>query len=234
MGIVENVAIFAADPAKMLFTVSSILVAVVMLAVWKRYNKPWLLYGHMMFLLAPLFYFALSINCSMSIVQGLLGLCTAMITKFVIYIVPPLMALVFIGGAVLLPRLYKRCAKPLALKQFKRLGESTGIKAELFLLDKAKPVAFALGKNVFISVGMFDLLSKKEMSAVLLHELHHIKSRSSWMKFSNAFVHVFSPLAWFSPSSVEAEERAADAFASAIQGTAKHLASAKRKVDAFH
>ncbi len=234
MGIVENVALFAADPAKMLFTVSSLLLAVFLLTLWKKYDKPVLLYSHLMFVLTPLFYFALSINCSMSVVKGFLGFCTALFAKFMIYLVPPLMAAVFIGGVVLLPRVYRKLAKPISLRQFDALCKSTGIKADLFIMDKAKPVAFALGKSVFVSIGMFDILSKKEIEAVLLHELHHIRSRSSWVKFSTAFARVFSPIAWFSACSVEKEERAADAFAVEQQGTRMFLQSAKQKVEEFH
>jgi len=86
---------------------------------------------------------------------------------------------------------------------------------------------------VFVSVGMFDLFSKKELDAVLLHELYHVKARSSWSKFSAVFVKAFSPIAWFSSSSVEKEERAADAFAVHLQKTSRHLKSAKQKLNSF-
>ncbi len=227
MGILESAVAFATDPGKMLLVVVSLLLGIAAIIAWKKYSKPWMLYAHLMFVLSPLFYFALSINCSFSLVKGLLSWCTALLAKFVIYIVPPLMALSFIGGCLLIPRLYKLIAKPLSLKSFKELCRVTGIRAELYLIDKAKPVAFALGRKVFISVGMFELLSRKELEAVLLHELHHVKSRSSWNKFSAGFARAFSPIAWFSVSSVEHEERAADLFAVKMQKRSAHLKSAK-------
>lgn len=233
MGIIESAIEFATDPTKMLVVVVSLLLGITAILLWKKYNKPWLLYSHLFFLLSPLFYFALSINCSMSLAQGLLAWCTALLTKFIIYLLPPIMALSFIAGYLLIPRLYKRLSKSLSLRMFSQLCKLTGIKAELFLIDKAKPVAFALGKKIFISVGMFELLSRKELEAVLLHELHHVKARSSWGKFSAGFVRIFSPIAWFSPSSVEQEERAADAFSSKFQNTSKYLESAKAKVELF-
>jgi Zn-dependent protease with chaperone function len=222
---------FATDPAKMLIVVVSMLFGVAAILLWRKYAKPWMLYAHLLFILSPLFYFALSINCSLSVVQGLLSWCTALFAKFTLYILPPLMAASFIGGVIVLPRLYQRMSKPLSLKVFRELCHLTGIRAELFLIDRALPMAFTTGRKVFISVGMFDLLSRKELEAVLLHELHHVKARSSWAKFSAGFVRIFSPIAWFSSSSVEREERAADEFAVSSQKTVRYLRAAKDKVE---
>ncbi len=230
MSIIESTVAFATDPTKMLIVVVSLLFGVASILLWKKYAKPWMLYAHLLFVLSPLFYFALSINCSLSLVQGLLSWCTALFAKFTLYILPPLMAASFIGGVIVLPRLYHRMSRPLSLRLFSELCRLTGIKAGLFLIDKARPMAFTTGKRIFISVGMFDLLSRKELEAVLLHELHHVKARSSWGKFSARFVRAFSPIAWFSASSVEKEECAADAFAARTQKTGKYLKSAKQKV----
>ncbi len=230
MGILDSVVTFVTDPAKMLVVVVSLLLGIAAIIAWKKYNKAWILYTHLFFVLSPLFYFAFSINCSLSLVQGFLSWCTALFAKFVIYILPPLMALSFIGGYVLLPKIYRRRAKLLNIKMFSELCRKTGIRAELYLLDRAKPVAFAIRNRIFISVGMFDILSKKELEAVLLHELYHVKARSSWTKFSAGFVRLFSPVAWFSAHAIEREERAADSFAARIQRTAVHVNSAKKKV----
>jgi Zn-dependent protease with chaperone function len=217
----------------MLIVVVSLLLGVSSILAWKKYSKPWMLYAHLLFVLSPLFYFALSINCSLGVVQGLLSWCTALFAKFVLYIVPPLMAILFIGGYFLLPKLYRVLSKPLQLRIFNKLCRLTGISAELFLVDKAKPVAFTMGKRIFVSVGMFEMLSGRELEAVLLHELHHVKSNSSWGKFSASFVRIFSPVAWFSASSVEKEECAADAFAARVQKTGRFVSSAKKKVGVF-
>src|SRR5574341_1744790 len=129
MGILESAVTFATDPAKMLIVVISVLISIAAILLWKKYSKPWMLYAHLLFVLSPLFYFALSINCSLSLVQGLLSWCTALLTKFVIYILPPLMAATFIAGYVLLPRIYSIISKPLSLRLFKSLCILTGIKA---------------------------------------------------------------------------------------------------------
>ncbi|HLF55039.1 MAG TPA: M48 family metalloprotease [Candidatus Nanoarchaeia archaeon] len=233
MGIIESAVTFVTDPAKMLVVVVSVLFSIAAILLWKKYNKALFLYAHLFFVISPLSYFALSINCSMSLAEGLLAWCTTLLTKFVIFILPPLMALAFVSGYVLLPRLYRRLSKPLSLKTFKELCKLTGIRAELFLIDKAKPVAFTLRNKIFVSVGMFEILSKKELEAVLLHELYHVQSRSSWNKFSAGFVRLFSPIAWFSASSVEQEERAADSFAVRVQKSEAYLKSAKQKVSGY-
>src|SRR3989344_447838 len=230
MAFVESAIVFATDPLKMLIVTCSIILGLLSLMFWKNYDKPVLLYTHLLFILSPIFYFALSINCSLSLVNGLLSWCTMLFTKFTIYILPPLMAFSFIAGCVLIPRMYKRASSRIDSKLLKKLCALTGISAGLFVLDRANPVAFSTGKNVFVSVGMFELLSKKEIEAVLLHELHHVRSRSSWSKFSARFVNAFSPVLWFSVFSVEKEEVAADEFASNVQGTSRFLKSAKRKV----
>lgn len=230
MSVIESSVAFVTDPAKMLIVVVSLLFGITSLLAWKKYSRPWLLYAHLLFVLSPLFYFALSINCSLNLVQGLLSWCTALFAKFVLYIVPPLMAVSFIGGYLMIPRLYRMLSKPLRLRAFVELCRLTGIRAELFLIDKAKPVAFTAGRKIFVSVGMFEMLSRKELEAVLLHELYHVKSNASWNKFSAGFVHAFSPIAWFSASSVEKEECAADSFAVRSQKTSRYLKSAKQKV----
>src|SRR5574342_316118 len=176
MGILESAVTFATDPAKMLIVVISVLISIAAILAWKKYSRPWMLYAHLLFILSPLFYFALSINCSLGLVQGLLSWCTAVLAKFVIYILPPLMAAVFIAGYVLLPKLYAFISKPLQSRTFERLCRATGIKSELFIIDRAKPLAFTLGRKVFVSVGMCELLSRKELEAVLLHELYHVSS----------------------------------------------------------
>ncbi len=233
MVILESVATFVTDPAKMLIVVVSFLFAISTLLAWKKYSKPALLYAHLIFVLSPIFYFALSINCSLSVIRGLLSWCTALFAKFIIYILPPLMAFVFVSGIFIIPKLYKRRGKQLHFGWFSELCSKAGVSARLYLLDKAKPEAFALGESIFVSVGMFEILSREELEAVLLHELHHVKSNSSWNKFSAVFVRLFSPIAWFSSDSVEEDELAADEFACRFQKSNIHLKSAKRKVELF-
>ncbi len=105
------------------------------------------------------------------------------------------------------------------------------------LLNTAKPVAFSfrsLRSGIFLSVGMLEMLDRKEMEAVLLHEISHIKRMSSIAKFSQKLL-MFSPFykfAGFGSANIK-EEDAADEFAVSVQGTDNYLNSAKEKMDKF-
>ncbi|HLC32240.1 MAG TPA: M48 family metalloprotease [Candidatus Nanoarchaeia archaeon] len=228
--IFESVFAFATNPEKMTFVVLSLLTSVVLLLLWKYTSKTALLYAHLGFALAPLFYFASSINCKLGLIQSLLGFCTAIVAKGILYILPLTMIGAFLLGIFVVPRFYLHQGKELKSDSFSKLCKKTKIAAKLYVLDKATPVAFAFADKIFVSVGMFESFSSKEIEAVLLHELYHVKQNSSWTKFSSGFVHAFSPFASFFSNSVKQEERKADAFARKVQKMGKYLGSARKKV----
>lgn len=210
----------------------SVVSAIITFIAWKKYNYTALLYAHLFFVISPLFVSSIKINCSMGFISGFLSFCTLFLAKFMMYVLPPVLIATFVTGAIFMPRLYKRNAKLHKSLSFTKLCKKVGIPAQLFVVDNAKPVAFTLSKNVFVSVGMFESLSTKELEAVLLHELAHVKDLSAWNKFSTNFVRLFSPVAWFSKiECVNAEELRADAFAIKMQDTNKFLMSAKKKVE---
>ena len=104
------------------------------------------------------------------------------------------------------------------------------------IINTAKPVAFslsALKKKIFISMGMMELLNKKELEAVVLHELGHIKHKSSTVKFWTLYAKYLSPFAAFSHTSLDQEELDADAVAIQFQQTNKFVRSAKQKLQNF-
>lgn len=227
---IDSVVAFVASPEKMLAVTSSLVAAILLLLAYRRYEKPSLLYAHVFLVLSPLFYFALSINCSLGVLKGFLSWCTALFAKFIIYGVPPLLALSIIGGYLILPRLYRVGASELESKTFRSLCKQTGIKANVFLRKSGIPEAYTIGKDVFVTVGLFDILSKKELEAVLLHEIYHVKSGASNRKWGMFIAKTFSPVAWFSSSSTEREEQEADAFASRIQKTTRFVDQARTKL----
>ncbi len=109
----------------------------------------------------------------------------------------------------------------------------------MFYINSARPYAYSLKTikgAIFISVGLFEILSKKEIQAVILHELYHIKQRSSFYKFSTNFLKTFS----ITPSflnlnkSLQQEEKSADRFAIKTQKTSKHIKQAKKKISLFY
>jgi Zn-dependent protease with chaperone function len=113
----------------------------------------------------------------------------------------------------------------------RRLGISA---PPVYLLDRAKPVAFSFRtwrSAIFMSVGLSEILSKRELQAVILHEFGHIANKASFLKVSDMLLRLspFSLLKQFN-SADDKEERRADAFAAKAQGTSRWLKSAKRKM----
>ncbi len=221
---------FVASPEKMLAVTSSLVGAILLLLAYRKYEKPALLYAHVFLVLSPLFYLALSINCNLGVLKGFLSWCTALFAKFVLFGVPPLLALSIISGYLILPRLYRVGARQFKFQEFLSLCKSTGIHARLFIKKSGIPEAYTIGKDVFVTVGLFDILSKKELEAVLLHELYHVKSGASNKKWSLFIARTFSPVAWFSASSVDKEEQEADAFAVKTQKTTRFVKQARTKL----
>ena len=149
-------------------------------------------------------------------------------------------------GFMLLPYIYRlsnenRLTKNVFIKNFiaeqsRKLGIN---EPEVYSVNEIKPVAYSitnLKPAIFISVGLSELLTRKEMESVLLHELHHHKSKASLWKFSGNALKLFTPLATFTCvcEPMKQEEIDADDYAISIQGTSKHIDSAKRKIGNFN
>ena len=81
-----------------------------------------------------------------------------------------------------------------------------------------------------------DLLNKKEIEAVILHEIAHLKRKASVLTTSLSILKVFSPMSLIARfhNDFGDEEYAADTFAIKEQKTGRHIASAKRKIDGFY
>lgn len=124
----------------------------------------------------------------------------------------------------------------------KRQSQKLGLReSSMFVIDSAAPVAFSFSfmqPRIFLSVGLFELLGKKEIEAIILHELAHIKSRATFVKLSAYMARILSPFSalanFLGESSVSEEEAAADSFAAEMQGTFSHLDSAKRKIMLYY
>jgi len=192
-------------------------------------------YLHLAFLFAPLVFLALSLSCQ----YASLG-CAVTLAQLFLYALPGIIFATVIAGFVLLPHYYEQSSLT-ASKQLQDFVDEEAKRLKLskapkvFSFDSGKPFAFSLSffkPRVFVSVGMQEVLRKKELEAVLLHELAHIKNASSWFKFSSSLLKAFSPFAAVKSFgfSINGEERKADNYAALRQGTRRHLNSAKRKV----
>lgn len=200
-------------------------------------SKIVLIYSHLTFLLFPFILLTTNTTCGLFCMQ-----CHNNYPALVSYALPGTIAASTFAGLFVIPAFYtmsgKRNVRNKLVRDFvARYSKTMNIRTpNVYLVDKAKPVAFSfrsVKSSIFLSVGAMDVLTKKELQAVLLHELAHIKHRSSQIKFSS-FMMRFSPfslLAGFHDSGTE--ERLADGFAAGVQKTDRHLKNAKKKFEAF-
>jgi len=100
---------------------------------------------------------------------------------------------------------------------------SGSAKAKLYIFGSALPKAFTLGKDVFLSAGIIDLLDPEELKAVIAHEAFHVK-QNRYPLIRNFKILTFLP-------STKLEEYA-DLYAEKIAG--EWLESAKEKIRNFY
>ncbi len=232
------------DIEKVFLSVLSITFATIIVLALKKYNmstktKLFLIYSHLVFLFFPLVLLTTNLACG--------ALCMSCYNKtmnLIIYALPSTLLLSTLAGFIVIPSFYmmsnkKREIKSKDILSFVRSqSKGLGIKTpKLYAIDKAKPIAFSFRSYksaIFLSIGLLDIMKKKEIEAVILHELSHIKQKASAMKLSSHIM-VFSPLsalARFHHDSSE-EEELADSYAIKIQGTRQYIISAKQKVERF-
>ncbi len=172
-------------------------------------------------------FFAFSMMCHES-----LPFCT---DHAIMYSIPAAVLGALLFAYVILPNIYLAMNKAVRSRE---LGARLPSDVPVYIADSGRPFAFSYGgfrRWIVVSQGMIDILSPKELDAVLLHEYGHIESNSSFYK-SSGWLYSKMPLlhAFFdTPALEDEEERRADGFAARMQGTRRHLNSAKRKLDGY-
>ena len=201
-------------------------------------KRIFLIYTHLFLLSFAFVYVALSLSCAEPSF-----LCPVTLTQTGLYSFPIAVLLSLAAGFFLFPWFAKFGAKKIsggALADFVNAQSfALGIKSPaLYSIDSQKPYAFsALGFKpvIFVSIGMQELLSEREVQAVLLHELSHVASSAPAFKLSANLVSLFSPFHSVRAfhAAFESEEARADEFACRMQGTKRFVNSAKKKIDGF-
>lgn len=198
-------------------------------------NKLLFLRLHLVLLFSPLLFLALTWQCGMAFWS-----CSPMKT---LVSIPASVLIAYIVGLVLIPKLYaaRLGAKVLEGTMANVIAETKiakllGTIPRLFYINTPEPTAFVkTGRrpSIHLSVGLMDIMTPKELEAVMLHETYHLKVRSPEMKFSSLFSRFVSPFQWLNddPSDDELE---ADKFAIRIQRTNRHIKSARRKISGFN
>ena len=234
----------ALDPSKLLLSVLSLSLALVFLFLLHRplsnTSRISLLYAH----LASLFFPAVLLTTQTTCGLLCISLCSnpTSLLPLVLLSLPTTLLLSFLSGSLLLPLLFLRTHKKISSGWLVRFVRSSSVRLSirppsLFLIDKASPVAFSfrhLRSAVFLSVGLCDILSRKEVEAVLLHELAHLKRSTSALRLSLVLFR-FSPLSLLIRFHHlnHNEEQEADRLAAAIQHTSVYLSSARKKIQAY-
>ncbi len=236
---------FVVDFDKLILIGSSVLLAVVLLVILKNFRlstkfKLGLIYGHLIFLFFPFAVLTTELACGAACMP-----CANNMGSLVVLALPSTVFLSTLAGFFIIPGFYmffgrKTEAKNTHIINFVK-KYSTAMKInmpKIYIMDNANPVAFSFRSfrsMIFMSAGLLDVLSKKELEAVILHELGHIKRKASVLTMSFSLLRLFSPLsliARFHHDSSE-EEMQADNFVVEAQKTDRHLKSAKRKMDEF-
>jgi Zn-dependent protease with chaperone function len=190
-----------------------------------------LIYTHLILISFPAVLLASTLTCT-----SIGAECPVTIARAGLLLFPISILISMIVGWLMLPRFYRFGAfKSGKFADFLKIEAGRlGIKAPLtYVIDSQKIVAYSIGglsPAIFISMGMQELLSRKEVEAVLLHELNHLANGSPHIKISLAILNRFSPLAKAIPVAYSNyEERRADKFAEIRQQTKRYLEGARRK-----
>lgn len=189
-------------------------------------------------ILLPFVYVAVTMVCHI----GFFG-CTE---RTMMYSIPISFIVTLVIGYILIPFAYMKLKKNHKIVSdyqtdfIESLASKNKIKKPpLYVFESSNPEAFSYSlftPVIMISTRLYELLNKKELEAVLLHELGHLKNGSSYYKFAAFFaasLPVFSRI--IDVVLVEKkEESIADDFAVSIQKTNKHIKSARKKVHQYY
>jgi len=233
------------DADKMLLIASSASLAVVTLLALKKFSlstkaKVGLIYGHLIFAFFPFVVLTTDAACGIACMPCANNLANLIALAFPTTLLFGTMAAFFVipGFYMFFSRKFETGNAHIT-RFVGRYSRNIGIKKpKVYIIDNANPVAFSFKSfksMMFLSAGLIDMLGKKELEAVILHELGHLKRKASVLSMSFSLFRIFSPLSLLARfhHDVDGEELYADGFAAKLQKTERHLKSAKRKIDEF-
>lgn len=233
---------FEVEAAKLLIASVSLASSVIFLVLLKKLSfsskgKIALIYSHLLTLLFPLIFLTTSNACAMSCAT-----CYTNIYTLVSIAIPSTLLISTIAGFFLIPAVfvYSNRKSEIVSGKIHSFVKSNSRKIKIkqpkiYIVNKANPVAFSFRNfksAIFISVGLFEILKLKEVQAVILHELAHIKQKSSALKMSTFLLRIFSPFSLILKfhHNNKLEEEKADKLAIKIQKTDRYIKSARKKI----
>ncbi|MGB6679943.1 MAG: M56 family metallopeptidase [Candidatus Bathyarchaeia archaeon] len=105
----------------------------------------------------------------------------------------------------------------------------------LYVTDEIEPAAFSAYGNrpkICISKPIMKILNAKEIKAIIIHELAHIRMKTQIFNISLSFLRFLTPFSLVHAFSgeLDTDEIKADEYVKTIQGTSEHLNNAKGKI----
>ncbi len=210
--------------------------AVVSVIVIRKAEKPKtriaLVYIHLAALFMPIVLLSTNSACGFTC-----NSCHNNLPLLVVYSVPIAAIATTFAGLVLIPKYYTLRSNPINsrwIKKFTRKrSEVLKIRVpEIRLYHSQMPLAFSFSgikSAIFISIGALEVFTKKELQAVILHELAHIRGLDSVNKLSRKTMMLspFYKIAGFGDST---EEKEADTYAIKMQKTSRYIKNARKKL----
>lgn len=219
------------------FSASAALILLLKMFSMSTKAKIVVIYSHISMLLFPFILFTTNIGCA-----SVCASCYTDVSQLVTLAIPTTFLVSTLAGFVIIPTVFVYSNKKREIKEgkvfdfVKKSSKALRVKQpKIYSINTSKPVAFSFRNfksAIFMSIGMFDILKWKEAQAVILHELAHIKQKSSALKMSTFFLRVFSPvsiLLRFHHNNTQ-EEKGADFMAAKIQGTDRYIKSARKRI----
>jgi len=236
---------FVIDADKLLLIASSFSFAILTLFILKKFrlstkSKLSLIYGHLIFLFFPFAVLTTDAACGISCMP-----CANNLGNLVALALPTTFLISTVAGFFVIPGFYMLFNKKTEAENIHitRIIKNHSRRMKLnmpkvYIIDNANPTAFSFRSfksMIFFSAGLIDLLNKKELESVILHELGHLKRKASILMMSVSLLRFFSPLSLLARFHHDSngEEAYADKFAIKTQKTDRHLKSAKIKIDEF-
>lgn len=237
--------VVAIDNTKLYLSIISFSLAIISLLMMRlnlsTNKKIFLIYSHIVFLMFPIILYATHTTCgyfcfscySNPLRLALLALPTTMIASMLISSFTIPLVLIKTNNS-------RKLEFPWIRSFIEKYSKSLQIKSpKAYVIDKPDPSAFSFKtfkSAIFLSVGMLELFTKKEIEAVVLHELVHIKRSSSLLKLSHSILKIFSPFSIFYMfnHNCSKEEKLADKLTVQIQKSDKYLLSAKQKLRDYY
>lgn len=238
------------NPINILVALISLSLSVLFYVLFKRTDnikvKVTYLYSHIFLLFFPFLFSAFLSKCTATMYSCIRECATPLYVcspELLVYLTTAGIVTAFLLSFLTLPYLYTWANKSHQVTSgpiqeiLEKHSPALDLRLpKIYTINDLRPIAYSITNirpSIFLSVGLCELLSEKELEAVLLHELYHIKHKTSFWRFSTHILKIFSPLSTFITldKSINLEEQDADSFAIRMQGISCFLDSAKQKIN---